>query len=142
MQRRWMAIFALLIVAIVVVGCGRVNLEDLTPEAVRTQLALTPSPTRPTPTPNASGTPGATAPAGSGHGDRAAGRSLYNTWCTGCHESGRLDAPVILGQSFDVAEWIPILRSPGNRDRHPVSYTLTELSDDNFDDVFAYIAQP
>lgn len=140
MQRRWAAIFAGLISAIVIVGCGRVDLEDLTPEAVRTQQASIPTPT-PRPTPGG-GTPGATQPAGGGEGDRAAGRLQYNTWCTGCHESGRLDAPIILGNAYDVAEWIPALRTPGDKAKHPTSYTVMELDDNGYEDIFAYIAAP
>lgn len=149
MQRRWRAIFAAVLIAVVAVGCGRVNLEDLTPEAVRTEQASQPTATpRPsgggTPSSGTPGTdnPNATAPSGGTTGDRAAGTLLYNTWCTGCHESGRLDAPVILGNTYDLAEWLPVLRKPGDTAKHPVNYSLTELSDAQFEDIFAYIASP
>jgi hypothetical protein len=130
-------VFTGVVVAIVAIGCGRVDLEDLTPEAVRTQQASLPTPTQ---RPATSSTPGATQPAGAGIGDAEAGRLQYSTWCTGCHESGRLDAPVILGNTYDPAEWIPILRTPGDKARHPSSYTVMELNDNAYDDIFAYIA--
>lgn len=137
MQLRWGAVFAALVVAILIVGCGRVNLEDLTPEAVRTELASRPTPT---PRPTVNTTPGATQPSGGGAGDLDAGRALYTNWCTGCHDTGRLDAPVIRGNTYDVAEWIPILRDPGDKTKHPTTYRATELDDNNWEDVFAYIA--
>lgn len=134
MQRRWTAVFALLVAIIVAAGCGRVNLEDLTPEAVRTQLALTPSPAA------SSGTPGGTEVPGAGQGNMEAGDQLYHTWCTGCHDTGRLNAPPIKGKTFVVADWIPVLRAPGDKAKHPSSYPSTQISDNNYDDIFAYLA--
>ena len=138
MQRRWAAMFAAVIIAIVIVGCGRVNLEDLTPEAVRTEIASRPTQARSTPVGGA--TPGATQGAGAGQGDREAGTALYNTWCTGCHETGRLDAPVIKGNTYVAAEWVPVLRTPGDKAKHPSNYTPVELNDNAYKNIFAYIA--
>jgi cytochrome c5 len=136
MHRGWTAVFLGVFVVIVVSACGRVNLEDLTPEAVRTQMALTPSTT----SGGGNGTPGATSESGADASALAAGDQLYNTWCTGCHDTGRLGAPVIKGNTYDPAEWIPILRAPGDPSKHPSSYTEVEVSDAAYQNIFLFLA--
>jgi mono/diheme cytochrome c family protein len=146
--RRWALALACLLAMVLAVGCGRVDLEDLTPEAVRTSEAATatyeaanPQPTSPS---GSSGTPGASGSPGSGgeiEGDIAGGASLYNAHCSGCHEGGR--AASLKGKTFDPAVEIPKLRTgEGFGVPHP-AYTLTEiapLSDSDLTDIFAYLA--
>lgn len=130
-------------------GCGRVDLEDLTPEAVRTQEALD-AQSEPTSAPTAVVTPDSnqtttTGDGGGGggapEGDIAAGASIYNATCSGCHEGGR--AASILGKVFDPAAEIPKLRTgEGFGAPHP-KYAPTDirpLNDNDFQDIFAYLA--
>lgn len=142
---RWFLALAGMIAIVLLAGCGRVDLEDLTPEAVRTQEALDAA-IRPTPTeePDANSTadPNQTAPTGGvPEGDIAAGASIYNATCSGCHEGGR--AASLLGKEFDPAVVIPMLRTgEGFAAPHP-KYTPTDirpLNDNDFNDVFAYLA--
>ncbi|MDQ3549721.1 MAG: cytochrome c [Chloroflexota bacterium] len=140
-----------LIAVVLLAGCGRVDLEDLTPEAFKTQEALdlqnqpTSVPTTPA-DPNASPDSNQTTTSGGGgggapEGDTAAGASIYNATCSGCHEGGR--AASILGTVFDPAVEIPKLRTgEGFGVPHP-KYTPTDirpLNDNDFNDVFAYLA--
>jgi mono/diheme cytochrome c family protein len=129
---------------VLLAGCGRVDLEDLTPEAVKTQqaidLANQPTATvEPTVDPNATEVPAGDNPLAGG--DIAGGDSLYNAQCSGCHEGGR--AASIKGKTFDPAVYIPMLRTgEGFGVPHP-KYELTAitpLSDDDFIDIFAYLA--
>lgn len=144
-QRGWILIFTATFVLVVAAGCGRVDLEDLTPEAVRTQEAAEATARAESRATGGddSGTPGA-GDSGGGvvlTGDVAAGSALYNAGCAGCHEQGR--APSLRGQTFDPATLIPQLRSgEGLPQNHPV-YRPTDirpLSDNDFQDIFAYLA--
>ena len=143
-QGRWLLVAIGTLVLVVAAGCGRVDLEDLTPEAVRTQEAA--DATEQAANPPAGGSDGGTpATDGSGGGavagDVAAGRSIYNTECAGCHEQGR--AASLIGQSLDPATIIPQLRSgEGFTAPHPV-YRPTDirpLSDNDFQNIFAFLA--
>lgn len=144
---RWFAALAAVIGIVLLAGCGRVNLEDLTPEAVKTQQAQQAA-SRPTPTqPDPSASPdtnGTVASAGGGvvpGGDIAAGASIYNSQCSGCHEGAR--AASLKGKTFDPAVEIPKLRTgEGFSAPHP-KYAPTDirpLSDTDFQDIFAYLA--
>jgi mono/diheme cytochrome c family protein len=143
---RWIPALAAMIGIVLLAGCGRVNLEDLTPEAVKTQQAQEAA-NRPTPTqPDPNASPGANGSPSSGGGvvpggDIAAGASLYNAQCSGCHESGR--AASLKGKTFDPAVEIPKLRTgEGFGVPHP-KYSptdITPLSDTDFEDIFAYLA--
>jgi len=124
---------------LVLAACGRVDLEDLTPEAIRTQEAM-----QPTAQPGGSGggddsgTPGSDE--GATEGDLVAGRTQYATWCAGCHDNGRLNAPVIKGMTFDLEAVLGSMRA-GGADPHPVTYSpSTELTDNQFTDIIAFIA--
>jgi mono/diheme cytochrome c family protein len=132
------------IAMVLLAGCGRVDLEDLTPEAFKTQQAidLANQPTAtiaPTVDPNVTEVPAADDPLAGG--DIAGGASLYNAQCSGCHEGGR--AASIQGKVFDPAVYIPMLRTgEGFGVPHP-KYELTAitpLSDEDFIDIFAYLA--
>jgi mono/diheme cytochrome c family protein len=137
-ERRWLLVSAAIIAMIVAVGCGRVDLETLTPEAVRTEVAATATARAsiPTPDPN-SASPGAEIP----KGDVAAGDAIYNSECAGCHEGTR--AKSLKGQVIDAAKYVPMLRSgEGFGAPHPV-YALTDirpLNDNDFNNIFAYLA--
>ena len=141
MYRRWLWVCVVLGALLAFAGCGRVNLQDLTPEAVRTANASKPSPGVGgvgTPGAGGNGTPGA----GAVPGNVAGGRVLYGTWCAGCHDSGRQGAPAIKGKAYQLAPLLPMLRGePGNTVQHP-SYKVTELSDKQLQDVLAFVAQP
>lgn len=144
---RWLPAMMCMLAVILLAGCGRVDLEDLTPEAVKTQEAIDAA-NQPTPTdepdPNATADPNQTSTSGGGdapQGDIAAGASIYNATCSGCHEGGR--AASLLGKVFDPAVEIPKLRTgQGFSAPHP-DYTPTDirpLNDEDFTDVFAYLA--
>ncbi len=147
-SRSLLALTAILAV-VLFAGCGRDDLEDLTPEAFKTQQALDLA-NRPTPTPTtessgtaaAGETPGTSGGGDMPQGDVAAGSSIYNATCSGCHEGGR--AASILGKVFDPAVEIPKLRTgEGFGAPHP-KYAPTDirpLNDDDFNDVFAYLAR-
>jgi mono/diheme cytochrome c family protein len=144
---RWLVVPAAMIAIVLLSGCGRVNLEDLTPEAVKTQQAIdaanqpTAAPTEPGGSPEAGGTE----TSGGGNplagGDIAGGDAIYNSQCSGCHESAR--AQSLKGKVFDPAVEIPKLRTgEGFGADHP-KYTLTAirpLNDADFTDIFAYLA--
>jgi mono/diheme cytochrome c family protein len=144
---RWPLVLTWMAAMILLAGCGRVDLEDLTPEAVKTQQAIDAA-NQPTPTdapdPNATADPNQTSTTGGGGaptGDIAAGSNLYNTSCSGCHEGGR--AASLKGNVYDPAVYIPMLRSgEGFTAPHP-KYELTAirpLSDEDLTDIFAYLA--
>jgi mono/diheme cytochrome c family protein len=137
MQRAWLSLFAAVCGVLVLIGCGRVNLEDLTPSSYKTQTSATETVRAglPTPTPNAS--PGAGG-GGGAVGDAAAGGQLYNFWCTGCHDSGRNGAPPIKGKTYDLPGVTPLLRGTSGQ-QHP-SYKPFELTDKNVQDILAFLA--
>ncbi|HYI15039.1 MAG TPA: cytochrome c [Thermomicrobiales bacterium] len=141
---RWLLAMTCTIAVVLLAGCGRVDLEDLTPEAVKTQQAIDaanqPTATvEPTADPNAS--PVAAGDDPLAEGDVAGGDSLYNAQCSGCHEGDR--AASLKGMVFDPAVVIPMLRTgEGFGVPHP-KYELTAitpLSDEDFIDIFAYLA--
>lgn len=128
------------LLTLLVTACGRVNLEDLTPEAVRTQQAMvTPTSVPPTPAPGETpGTGGSSAPV-----DLLAGGSLYNNYCSGCHDNGRAGAQPLKGrEGLDPT-------AAANTVRNGVTaaggahnaYTTTELTDQQILDILAFIAQ-
>jgi mono/diheme cytochrome c family protein len=134
--RRWAAVLAALAAVLVLAACGRVNLEDLTPEAVRTQEAMNPT-AAPDDGDDGDGTPGT---GGATEGDLVAGQVQYNTWCSNCHDTGRLEAPPLKGQTFDVDAVLASMRA-GAADPHQVTYSpSTELTDNQFTDILAYLS--
>lgn len=139
MKRYWHRlplILAGITILLLIASCGRVNLEDLTPAAVRTEEAL-----RPTATPSPTADPSAPTPdpgqAPRGEAARAAGSSLYNAQCSGCHEGRR--AATLRGKSFVFEDEEPWLRGaePGP-ENHP-TYRIDQVSDNNFRDIFYYL---
>lgn len=135
---RWMLIFSAALTMVVAAGCGRVNLEDLTPAAVRTETAATATAIANAPTETPIDAPSEVIDAFA-NADLAGGASLYNTWCSGCHDGGR--AQPIKGNAFDPSEWIPKLRAnSGAADAHKPTYTEMELNDKQMTDILAYLA--
>ena len=132
MRTRFMQV-ALLggVLLLVLAGCGRVNLEDLTPEAVKTQQAEAAI----TQTAQAE----AAAEAGSEFdGNPGRGDVLYGTWCINCHDGGR--AEPIRGNAYPFSEWEEFFRTGGDID-HPAYDPFTDLSDQNLIDILTYIVQ-
>jgi mono/diheme cytochrome c family protein len=132
MRTRFMQV-ALLggVLLLVLAGCGRVNLEDLTPEAVKTQQAEAAI----TQTAQAE----AAAEAGSDlDGNPARGDVLYGTWCINCHDGGL--AEPIRGNTYPFSEWEEFFRTGGDID-HPAYDPFVDLSDQNLIDILTYIAQ-
>lgn len=141
MDRRWLSQISPIVVVVALLalaGCGRVNLEDLTPEAFKTAEAGKPTATTRSGagTPNASGTPGS----GGVQGNTANGSVLYGTWCTGCHDTGRLGAPVIKGKEFDLPTELPMLRGDASNTKTHPKYLVTELNDKQLQDILAFLA--
>lgn len=133
-----MLIFFAVITMVAVAGCGRVNLEDLTPAAVRTEIAATASAIAAAPTEAPIEAPSAVVEAFE-NADAAGGGVLYNPWCSGCHDGGR--AQPIKGKVFAPAEWIPRFRgTAGVADPHKPTYTEFELNDQQLTDILAFIA--
>lgn len=140
MQRRWFGILALTsALVIVIAACGRVNLEDLTPEAVKTEQA------------QAVLTQTAVADAaGEFLGDATRGKITWDTRCIGCHaETGNGVAPDIRGSVYLWPEWEAFFREGTKADgsltheteRGVIIYESFDLPDESFFNVFAYIAQ-
>ncbi len=140
MPRRWSLIlvltgFSMLIVA----ACGRVDLQDLTPEAVKTQQAQ-----------EAVTQTALAESAGQFLGDPARGRTTWDTWCVGCHaETGNGIGPDIRGTLYLWPEWEAFMREGTKADGsitheangRVITYLKTDLTDENFFNVFAFIAQ-
>ncbi len=136
--RRWMLIFFAVLAMVAVSGCGRVDLEDLTPEAERTAISQTATAIANAPTETPIQAPSAVVEAFA-NADVAGGGVLYNPWCSGCHDGGR--AQPIKGAIFDPGEWIPKLRSnSGAAEPHTPTYTEFELNDQQLTDILAFIA--
>lgn len=136
--RRWMLAFFAILAMVAVAGCGRVNLEDLTPAAARTEIAATATAIANAPTETPIQAPSAVVEAFA-NADIAGGGVLYNPWCSGCHDGGR--AQPIKGQVFDPAEWIPKLRAnSGAAEPHAPTYSEFELNDKQLTDILAFIA--
>jgi mono/diheme cytochrome c family protein len=140
MQRMLPLVFAVAALVVLASGCGRVNLDDLTPEAIRTEMAGRPTATTaPTREPGTETTAVATARTGSGN--LAAGSSLYNAHCSGCHGTGgqpgrraaSLDGTEL---TFEESAWLRT--GEGAPENHP-TYTIAQLSDNNLDDIFFYL---
>jgi len=132
MRTRYMQV-ALLggVLLLVLAGCGRVNLEDLTPEAVKTQQAEA----------AITQTAAAEAAAEAGtefDGNPARGDVLYGTWCINCHDGGRADP--IRGNAYPFSEWEDFFRTGGDID-HPSYDPFVDLSDQNLIDILTYIVQ-
>ncbi len=137
-RQRWMLVFSAVLATVAVAGCGRVNLEDLTPAAARTEIAATATALANAPTETPIQAPSAVVEAFA-NADTAGGGVLYNPWCSGCHDGGR--AQPIKGQVFDPAEWIPKLRAnSGAADPHTPTYSEFELNDQQLTDILAFIA--
>ncbi|CAN5315932.1 MAG: cytochrome c [Chloroflexia bacterium] len=130
MQHRWAQLAAITAALLLLTACGRVNLEDLTPEAVKTQQA------------EAVITATAAAAEQEELGDEFTGnpqrgRVQYDVWCTGCHDGGR--AEPIVGEAFPFSEYEEFFRTGGDID-HPNYNPVTGLSDQNLIDILTYIA--
>lgn len=140
-QRRLPFVLAAVAVFMLVSACGRVNLEDLTPEAIRTEIASRPTATvAPTREPAGTGTSGTDAPVITGN--LAAGSSLYNAHCSGCHGTGGQPgrrAPSMNGMEFTLEDQPWLRTGDGAPDGHP-TYTVAQLSDNNINDIFFYLA--
>ena len=126
---QWVAICSVLL--LVISACGRVDLEDLTPEAAKTAEAVAAI----TATAQAEAEPDAGA---AFTGDAERGRVRYDVWCTGCHE-GTLAEP-ILGNAYPLEEWETFFRE-GDGSDHPIYNPVTDLTDENLLDIVTYIAQ-
>jgi cytochrome c5 len=140
MQRSWLGVLVLTSAAVLVIAaCGRVDLQDLTPEAVKTQQAQ-----------EAVTQTALAESAGQFLGDPARGRTTWDTWCVGCHaEGGNGIGPDIRGTLYLWPEWEVFFRTGTKEDGtlvhegngRVIMYSTTDLTDENFYNVFAYIAQ-
>jgi cytochrome c553 len=140
MQRWWLGVLALTsALVLVIAACGRVDLEDLTPEAVKTEQAI-----------QAVTQTAIAESAGEFLGDPARGRTTWDTWCVGCHaEGGNGIGPDIRGNLYLWPEWEEFFRTGTKADgsmTHEgngivVQYAPTDLTDENFYNVLAYISQ-
>jgi mono/diheme cytochrome c family protein len=137
MDRRWLSLIIVVVALLALAACGRVNLENLTPEAFKTAEAGKPTATvgAGAGTPNAAGTP-----ASGVQGNTANGSVLYGTWCTGCHDTGRLGAPIIKGKTYDLPTQLPMLRGDASNTKTHPKYGVTELNDTQLQDILAYLA--
>jgi hypothetical protein len=148
-QRGWVMVFAAVLVLAVATGCGRVDLEDLTPEAFKTQQAAQQATQAAggggaTGSPSAGGTPGTNgSPSSGGSGgfegaDIAGGRSQYRTWCSNCHDTGR--ATAIKGKVYEFAAIENTMRTgTGLSAPHP-KYSTFQLSDQQIVNILAFVA--
>jgi cytochrome c len=127
------------VLMLIVAACGRVDLEDLTPEAVKTQQAR-----------EAVTQTAISESAGEFFGDPARGRTTWDTWCVGCHaETGNGIGPDIRGNVYLWPEWESFFRdgsTAGGELTHEangriITYEAIELTDENFFNIFAYVAQ-
>jgi mono/diheme cytochrome c family protein len=133
MRRRWVQALVLSSALMLILSaCGRVNLEDLTPEAVKTQQAEALI------TATAAAEAAAEAGGSGLDGNPARGDVLYGTWCINCHDGGR--AEPIRGNIYPFDEWEEFFRTGGDID-HPSYNPVTDLSDQNLLDILTYIAQ-
>lgn len=116
--------------ALVLASCGRVDLEDLTPEAAKTEQAIAAI----TQTAEAEE---AEEVAGELTGNVGRGDVLYGTWCINCHDGGQ--AEPIRGNVYQPSEWLPFFRAGGD---HPTTYDpIIQLSDENLVDILTYVFQ-
>ena len=116
---------------LVLSGCGRVNLEDLTPEAVKTEQAAE----------AVTQTAQAQIQEEAGDefsGDPSRGDVLYGTWCINCHDGG--PAEPIRGEAYPFSEWEEFFRTGGDI-QHPSYDPFLDLSDQNLIDILTYIVQ-
>jgi cytochrome c5 len=139
MQRRWIGILGVTSALVLIAACGRVNLEDLTPEAVKTQQA------------EALITQTAQAEEfGDILGDASRGRIVYDTWCLNCHsELAGGVGPEIIGNLYPWTEWEEFFRTGEKADGSAtheangrvITYPENQLTDDDFLNLLAYLAQ-
>ena len=140
MQRWWYLILGITSLAVLVVAaCGRVDLQDLTPEAVKTQeaeIAITQTAIADS--------------AGQFLGDPRRGRTTWDTWCVGCHApTGNGLGPDILGTLYLWPDWEAFFRTGEKADGslvheandRVITYLTTDLTDENFFNIFAFISQ-
>lgn len=130
MQHRWVQFIAITAALLLLTACGRVNLEDLTPEAVKTQQA--------------EAAVAATAAAAEQDalgaeftGDPARGEVQYGTWCIACHE-GTLAEPIV-GEAYPFSEYEEFFRTGGDIG-HPSYDPVLDLSDDDLINILTYVA--
>ena len=139
MQRRWIGILGVTSALVLIAACGRVNLEDLTPEAVKTEQA------------QAFMTQTAQVEQlGDIQGDPSRGRITYDTWCLNCHDplAGGI-GPQITGEFYIWDEWTEFYRTGEKADGSAtheasgrvISYPENQLTDDDFLNLLAYLAQ-
>lgn len=135
-RTRLTPLLALIVGLALLAGCGRVDLEDLTPEAFKTQQAsITPTATNP---PRNTAAAGETQVADFSDADLQAGMVQYNTWCSACHDSGR--ATALKGTTIDFTAIEQTMRTgTGFSAPHP-KYSLTEITNGQFNNILAYIA--
>lgn len=133
MQRQWGIGLAAVGLLVIIAACGRVNLEDLTPEAVKTEQAQTVLTQAAIST--AQGSAGL-------DGDPARGNTNFTVWCQGCHPPGGSDrGPNILGNAYPIAEFSEMFRTgvaPGGGEH--VTYETFRLSDQSIVDILTYVS--
>ncbi len=116
--------------SLVLASCGRVDLEDLTPEAAKTEQAIAAIT-------QTAGAEAAEEVAGELTGNVGRGDVLYGTWCINCHDGGQ--AEPIRGNIYQPSEWLDFFRAGGD---HPTTYDpIIQLSDENLIDILTYVFQ-
>lgn len=135
MDRRWIVILGMASTAVIIIaGCGRVDLQDLTPEAVQTEQEID----RITQT--------AIVEAGEEMaGDPQRGATTFGTWCVGCHvEGGGGQGPDLIGEVYILEDFGDAFRTEGepmpSGNPHPIVYETFDLNDEAFRNIFAYVA--
>jgi mono/diheme cytochrome c family protein len=133
MQRQWGIVLAAVGLLVIIAACGRVNLEDLTPEAVKTEQAQT----------VVTQAAISTAQSSSGlDGDPARGQTNFTVWCFGCHPPGGNDrGPNILGNAYPITEYGEMFRTgvAPSGGAHPM-YETFRLSDQSIVDILTYVS--
>lgn len=130
MQRRWFMVLTLAGMLVVVAACGRVDLEDLTPEAVKTEQAE--AAIAATQTSEAQ-------PDIPGDPDR--GLTIFQSFCFGCHIEQNVPSPELLGNVYLLDDYMAMFREgTGPNGESHITYASFELSDENLQDVLAFIA--
>lgn len=134
MQRQWGIVLAAVGLLVIIAACGRVNLEDLTPEAVKTEQAQTVL------TQEAI----STAQMSSGlDGNPTLGQTNFTVWCFGCHAPGGTErGPDILGNAYPIEEYLPMFRTGAvpSGGEHPATYETFRLSDQSIVDILTYVS--
>jgi len=148
MRNRGLFLLATVVLAVGLVACGRA-----TEEQISQALGITPTPTR-SPEEIASATAAvaateaaratvAAAPeAAAVRGDASRGQRQFMTWCTGCHRPGGAGPDILApgGPGSDVTpdSLLALLRE-GTGHPEGVTYSTTEITDSQVDDIAAYI---